>query len=181
MAKVLVKFRSGYSRYNKGETAAFEAAKAEQLCAGKNPVAQVVGPAKEDGAEGASGIKWGLNQGDLQRMIGEQVAKSGDQLGQERQELVLAGQNLAEQLAEIERREGALITAAAFQDERARELTARELTIAKREKAIEADPNSGAETEPAAKVESQPADSVEDVTEAKGKAPGAPPRQGAKS
>ena len=181
MAKVLVKFRTGYSRYNQGETAAFEAAKAEQLCAGKNPVAQVVGPVKEDGAEGASAIKWGLNQGDVQRMIGEQVAKSGDRLDLDRQELTLAGENLAEQLAEIERRENSLVTAAAFHDERARELTARELTISKREKAIETAPNSGAETEPAAKVESQPAAPVEEVAEVKDKAPGAPPKQGAKS
>jgi hypothetical protein len=160
MAKVLVKFRTGYSRYNKGETAAFEAAKAEQLCAGKNPVAQVVGAVKGAAEQSSDGI---------------------DLLGLERQELVLAGENLGEQLADLERREEGLVHAMAFCDERARELTARELTIAKREKAIETAPISGAEKEPAAKVESQPAAPVEGVTEAKDKAPGAPPKQGAKS
>jgi len=31
MTRVLVKFLTGYSRYNKGETAGFDKAKAEQL------------------------------------------------------------------------------------------------------------------------------------------------------
>jgi uncharacterized protein (DUF3084 family) len=146
MAKVLVKFRTGYSRYNKGETAAFEAAKAEQLCAGKNPVALVVGPVKGPTT-----------------LASEEI----DLLDFERKEIAQAGQNLAEQLAEIEAREQGL--------------EARETALAEREKAIETAPISGAEKEPAAKVESQPAAPVEEVAEAKDKAPGAPPKQGAKS
>jgi hypothetical protein len=160
MTKVLVKFRTGYSRYNQGETAAFEAAKAEQLCAGKNPVAQVVGPVKGASAQSSDSI---------------------DLLGLERQELALAGENLGEQLAEIERREENLVNALAFHNECERDLEARELAISEREKAIETAAKSGAEKEPAVKVESQPAAPVEDVAEAKDKAPGAPPKQGAKS
>lgn len=146
MAKVLVKFRTGYSRYNKGETAAFEAAKAEQLCAGENPVAQVVGPVKEAAVLASDDI---------------------DLLELEREEITQAGQNLADQLAEVEARE--------------RGLEAREAALTEREKAIETAANSGAAKEPAAKSESQPAAPVEDVSEAKDKAAGAPPKQGAKS
>lgn len=160
MTRILVQFLAGYSRYNKGETAGFDEAKAKQLCAGASPVARLVGPVKQ-----------------VTALTSEEI----DLLESDRQELTLAGQNLAEQLAEIERREGALVTAAAFHDERARELTARELSIAKREIAIDTAPISGAEKEPAAKVEDQPAAKVEDAAEAKDKAPGAPPKQGAKS
>jgi hypothetical protein len=146
MAKVLVKFRTGYSRYNKGETAAFEAAKAEQLCAGKNPVALVVGPVKGPTT-----------------LASEEI----DLLDFERKEIAQAGQNLAEQLAEIEAREQGV--------------EAREAALAEREKAIETAANPDAAKEPAVKSGSEPAAPVEGVAEVKDKAPGAPPKQGAKS
>ncbi|MEP1327131.1 hypothetical protein [Pseudophaeobacter sp.] len=146
MARVLVKFRAGYSRYNKGETAAFDEAKAKQLCAGENPVAQVAGPVKAAAVLASDDI---------------------DLLDLEREEIAQAEQNLAEQLAEVEAREWGL--------------EAREAALTEREKAIETAANSGAVKEPAAKVEDQPAAKVEDAAEAKDKAPGAPPKQGAKS
>ncbi len=38
--RVLVEFNRGWGRYNKGEVAGFEKAKAEELCGGDNPVAK---------------------------------------------------------------------------------------------------------------------------------------------
>jgi len=50
MARKLVKFTKGYSRYNRGETAAFEPAMAESLTEGKNKVGVMAGDADEPGA-----------------------------------------------------------------------------------------------------------------------------------
>ncbi|UWQ29910.1 hypothetical protein [Leisingera sp. M523] len=51
MPRILVKFRKGYSRYNKGETAAFGEEEARKLCAGKDPVADAVGEVEDGGAK----------------------------------------------------------------------------------------------------------------------------------
>jgi len=50
MARKLVKFTQGYSRYNKGDTAAFEPDVAKKLCEGKGKVAVMAGDAAEPGA-----------------------------------------------------------------------------------------------------------------------------------
>jgi len=50
MARKLVKFSKGYSRYNRGETAAFEEGTAQSLTEGKNKVGVIVGDADEPGA-----------------------------------------------------------------------------------------------------------------------------------
>ena len=47
MARLLVKFTQGYSRYNKGDTAAFAADVAKKLCEGKGKVAKLMGDAAD--------------------------------------------------------------------------------------------------------------------------------------
>ena len=50
MARLLVKFTQGYSRYNKGDTAAFAADVARKLCDGKGKVAKLIGDAADPDA-----------------------------------------------------------------------------------------------------------------------------------
>ncbi|WIY25124.1 hypothetical protein [Parasedimentitalea psychrophila] len=50
MARLLVKFTQGYSRYNKGDTAAFGADVARKLCEGKGKVAKLMGDAADPDA-----------------------------------------------------------------------------------------------------------------------------------
>jgi hypothetical protein len=136
MTRVLVQFLTGYSRYNKGETAGFDKAKAEQLCSGKAPVARLVGPVKQAAVVTSEDI---------------------DLLDRERQELALAGLNMADQLASVERRE--------------RDLVAREVALIERERELQAALDAGGEQ--IEQVDSDPGP--------KEKAPGAPPKQGAKT
>jgi hypothetical protein len=61
MSKTLVKFKKGYGRYNKGETAAFEDDVAEKLCNGDGSVATKVrkvkpAPVSADGDGSAAQI-----------------------------------------------------------------------------------------------------------------------------
>jgi hypothetical protein len=136
MTRVLVQFLTGYSRYNKGETAGFDKAKAEQLCSGKAPVARLVGPVKQAAVVTSEDI---------------------DLLDRERQELALAGLNMADQLASVERRE--------------QDLVAREVALIERERELQAALDAGGEQ--IEQVDSDPGP--------KEKAPGAPPKQGAKT
>ncbi|UWS81070.1 hypothetical protein N1037_08680 [Phaeobacter sp. G2] len=154
MTRIIVKFLAGYSRYNKGETAAFDEEKAKQLCAGKSPVAEMVGPVKQPTAMTSADI---------------------DLLGREREELTLAGKNIADQVASVERREQELAAGVSGLEDRERDLAARELALAERVSAIEVAEVSNADPAPADKAEGEVS------SEAKGKAPGAPPKQGAKS
>ncbi|MCD9148997.1 hypothetical protein [Pseudophaeobacter flagellatus] len=146
MTRVLVQFLIGYSRYNKGETAGFDKAKAEQLCSGKAPVARLVGPVKR---------------------ASEQAATDVDLLERDRQELDQANANLADQLADLDQREQDLAVREAALAERELELQAARVTSVKQ--ASEA----GLSKEPAAQAVADP--------EPKDKAPGAPPKQGAKA
>jgi len=50
MARKLVKFTQGYSRYNKGDTAAFAADVARKSCEGKGKVAKLIGEAADPDA-----------------------------------------------------------------------------------------------------------------------------------
>lgn len=154
MTRIIVKFLAGYSRYNKGETAAFDEEKAKQLCAGEPPIAQVVGPVKQPTAMTSADI---------------------DLLDREREELTLAGKNIADQLASVDRREQELAAGVSGLEDRERDLAARELALTERAREIEAAEVSNADPAPADKAESEAS------AEAKGKTPGAPPKQGAKS
>jgi uncharacterized protein (DUF3084 family) len=120
MTRVLVQFLTGYSRYNKGETAGFDKAKAEQLCSGKAPVARLVGPVKQVA------------------VIGSIVTKDIDSLDREHQELALAGDNLANQLAGLEQREQDLESREAALAEGAQDLAVRVADLLQRERALEA-------------------------------------------
>lgn len=153
MARVLVKFLTGYSRYNKGETAGFDEAKANQLCGGKAPVAQLVGPVKQ-----------------VTALTSEDI----DLLESDRQELAQAGVNMAEQLASVERREEELAVGLSGLEERARNLAAREAELVRREIDLQAALDKPAVADPV-KADDEPA------AEPKAKAPGAPPKQGAKA
>lgn len=148
MTRVLVKFLTGYSRYNKGETAGFDKAKAEQLCSGKAPVARLVGPVKQAAVVTSEDI---------------------DLLDRERQELALAGLNMADQLASVERRERDLAIGLSGLDTREQDLVAREAALIERE--LQAALDAGGEQ--IEQVDSDPGP--------KEKAPGAPPKQGAKA
>lgn len=146
MTRVLVQFLTGYSRYNKGETAGFEKAKAEQLCSGKAPVARLVGPVKRASAQAATDV---------------------DLLERDGQELAQANANLADQLVDLDQRERNLAVREAALTERELELQAARAEEVK--EAIEAGPSKEAAAQ--AVVDPEP----------KGKAPGAPPKQGAKA
>lgn len=150
MTRVLVKFLTGYSRYNKGETAGFDKAKAEQLCSGKAPVARLVGPVKQAAVVTSEDI---------------------DLLDRERQELALAGLNMADQLASVERRERDLAIGLSGLDTREQDLVAREVALIERERELQAALDAGGEQ--IEQVDSDPGP--------KEKAPGAPPKQGAKA
>ncbi|MEQ3679219.1 hypothetical protein [Pseudophaeobacter sp.] len=165
MARHIVKFLAGYSRYNKGETAAFDEEKAKQLCAGKSPVAEMVGPVKETSS---------LSQS-VAAVIGSMSTEDIDLLDREREELTLAGKNIADQLASLDRREQELAAGVSGLEDRERDLAARELALTERAREIEAAEVSNADPAPADKAESEAS------AEAKGKTPGAPPKQGAKS
>jgi hypothetical protein len=154
MTRIIVKFLAGYSRYNKGETAAFDEEKAKQLCAGKPPIAEMVGRVKQPTAMTSADI---------------------DLLDREREELTLAGKNIAVQLASVDRREQELAAGVSGLEDREWDLAARELALTEREGAIEDVEVSNADPAPADKTEGEAS------TEAKGKTPGAPPKQGEKS
>ncbi|MEQ3671038.1 hypothetical protein [Pseudophaeobacter sp.] len=160
MTRILVQFLAGYSRYNKGETAAFDEKKAKQLCAGASAVARLVGPVKQVTALTSEGI---------------------DLLESDRQELAQAGENMADQLASVERREEELLVGLSGLEARARDLAAREAALLGREEELQAALDAAVESVSEEEPAKTPAEQIEPETQGKGKAPGAPPKQGAKS
>lgn len=164
MTRILVQFLAGYSRYNKGETAGFDEAKALQLCAGDSPVARLVGPVKQ-----------------VTALTSEEI----DLLESDRQELAQAGENMADQLAIVERREEDLQVGLSGLEEREKDLAAREEALMQRERALEAGfktfSEKDASEEKATQAKAVPAEEVKPAAETRGKAPGAPPKQGTKS
>ena len=160
MTRILVQFLAGYSRYNKGETAGFDEAKAKQLCAGKSPVARLVGPVKH-----------------VTALTSEDI----DLLESDRQELAQAGENMADQLAIVERREEELQVGLSGLEEREKGLATREAELVKRETELQAAMDAAAEPASLKEPAEEPAEEVKAAAEAKEKAAGAPPKQGAKS
>lgn len=160
MTRILVQFLAGYSRYNKGETAGFDEAKAKQLCAGKSPVARLVGPVKH-----------------VTALTSEDI----DLLESDRQELAQAGENMADQLASVERREEELQVGLSGLEEREQELATREAGLVKREKELQAALDAAGEPSSVKESAKEPGEQAEPAAAAKEKAPGAPPKQGAKS
>jgi chromosome segregation ATPase len=164
MTRVLVQFLTGYSRYNKGETAGFDETKAKQLCAGKAPVARMVGPVKE-----------------VTALTSEDI----DLLENDRQELALAGDNLANQLASLDQRERDLEARGTALDGRAQHLAEGVAALLKCEQALEAEMKSFAEKgvseENSEQAAADPAEQAKPAPVPKDKAPGAPPKQGAKA
>lgn len=160
MTRILVQFIAGYSRYNKGETAGFDEAKALQLCAGDSPVARLVGPVKQ-----------------VTALTSEEI----DLLESDRQELAQAGENMADQLASVERREEELQVGLLGLEERAKDLAAREAALVEREKELQAALDAAVEAASEEEPAKEPAEEDKPAAAAKEKAPGAPPKQGAKS
>lgn len=68
MARKLVRFTQGYSRYNKSDTAAFESDVAKKLCEGKGKVAVMVGDAA-DPDDGTVTMKIGNDTSAAQALI----------------------------------------------------------------------------------------------------------------
>ena len=70
MARLLVKFTQGYSRYNKGDTAAFAADVAKKLCEGKGKVAKLMGDAADPDA-GKSVVIGKLDTSEAQEFVAQ--------------------------------------------------------------------------------------------------------------
>lgn len=129
MARKLVKFTQGYSRYNRGETAGFEQSMAESLTEGKNKVGVIVGDADEPGAHKSV-------------VIGKMDTTAASQIiGKARLELEGRAQSLADQEAAL--------------DKRAQELADREEALNASEAAIA---TGEPEVEPAAIEQGKPTD-----------------------
>lgn len=160
MTRILVQFNAGYSRYNKGETAGFDETKAKQLCSGASPVARLVGPVKQ-----------------VTTLTSDEI----DLLESDRQELAQAGENMADQLASVERREEELQVGLSGLEERAKDLAAREAALVEREKELQAKLDAAVEPDSLKEPAKEPGEQAEPAAAAKEKAPGAPPKQGAKS
>jgi hypothetical protein len=112
MARKLVKFTQGYSRYNKGDTAAFEADVAKSLCEGKNKVAKLIGDAAEpvdvlvssqigDGASQARAMLDGFKS---------ELQAGAEDLSKREAALVSREADLDNREADLEAREAALVT-----------------------------------------------------------------------
>ncbi|MBT3142910.1 hypothetical protein KL867_17715 [Ruegeria litorea] len=116
MARKLVKFLAGYSRYNKGETAAFDAGHARKLCAGPSPAAIMVGDATEPAKRAVAQV---------------QV----DVAGEVHSEIADAERRMKSAFSELDERQGELTQQAADNDQRAADLDAREAALKKAEAA----------------------------------------------
>lgn len=109
MARKLVKFLKGYSRYNKGETAGFDEAKAKALEADK--VAVIVGDVKEPVVAGMPALAF---KGDGAATVAEReaaetrMAEMARALSDRDNELSEKEAALAAKEAELNAREGAL-------------------------------------------------------------------------
>ncbi|MCI5096652.1 MAG: hypothetical protein MRY77_10095 [Rhodobacteraceae bacterium] len=106
MSRVLVKFTTGYGRYNKNETAGFDAGTAKKLTEGPKAVGKIVGKAQEP------------NPVSVVTDLRQQTGAGAD-----------TDVKLKEALAELDRREAEL-------DQRSADLGQRETEVKAREDAL---------------------------------------------
>jgi len=109
MARKLVKFSKGYSRYNRGETAAFDEGMAQSLTEGKGKVGVIVGDAEDPNA-------------DMSVVIGKLDASEAQEF-------------LAKARTEFEGRELSLQVRANSLEQKSRDLADREMALDAREAA----------------------------------------------
>lgn len=117
MARKLVEFTQGYSRYNKGETAAFDAGFAKKLTEGKGKVGKMIGDVAEP-VEGNISMPAGANAKQAQTMIDNakaelqagatDLSKRESALHDSQIELNIREADLVEREADLTSREAAL-------------------------------------------------------------------------
>lgn len=112
MARLLVKFTQGYSRYNKDDTAAFEPDVAKKLCEGKGKVAVMVGnAAKLD--EGHAVIIGKVDTREVQQIVDQARADlqaRSRELDDREKSLDQKAQDLADREEALEARGAAIAT-----------------------------------------------------------------------
>lgn len=139
MAKKAITFQSGWSRYNAGETAAFEARQADDLVKQGIAVLATTQP-KPDTIT----VSLGIDPRETEAFK-EAIA-----------EIARAGREVQDRAASLDQREADLVARAAALDGREAELAAREAALVDREKAAAVPPAEG--EKPAGAETDKPAD-----------------------
>ena len=129
MARLLVKFTKGYSRYNKGDTAGFEPDVAQKLCEGKGKVAKLMGDAADPDA-GKSVVIGKVDTREVQEIVdrartellgrSQTLDEREHSVGKQEQVLLERETDLAARVSDVASREAALVETAKPADTKAK-------------------------------------------------------------